>query len=81
MRKDILNMALKAGVKSSHFGGALSIVEVISVLFNSKINFNKDPSWENRDRFILSKGHACLAYYSALNQIGYLNKNDLETFE
>ena len=81
MRKDILNMALKAGVKSSHFGGALSIVEVISVLFNSKINFNKDPSWENRDRFILSKGHACLAYYSALNQIGYLNNNDLETFE
>ena len=41
----------------------------------------KDPEWEDRDRFILSKGHACLAYYAALSEIGYLSNEVLKTFE
>lgn len=82
LRKKILDMSLVAGADSSHFGGALSIVEIVSVLFSDVMNLNKEnPLWEERDRFILSKGHACLAYYSALCQIGYVKFNDLLTFE
>ena len=81
MRRDILEMSLAAGANSSHFGGALSIVEIMSVLFKKEINFSSDPQWEDRDRFILSKGHACLAFYAVLHQIGYLKKEDLGSFE
>ena len=79
VRKKILKMALLAGSASAHLGGALSIADVISVLFKYQIkNINKI---NNRDRFILSKGHACLAYYAALCQIGYISKDELKTFE
>ncbi len=82
LRKNILDMAFYAGASSSHFGGALSLSEIISYLFSFKMNIDKkNPNWENRDRFILSKGHACLAYYSALSEIGFIKKDELKTFE
>ena len=81
IRRNILDMAFYAGASSSHFGGALSIVEIISVLFGKKMRINHDPQWQDRDRFILSKGHACLAYYAALCEIGYIQKEELKTFE
>lgn len=82
VRKNILEMAFEAGASSSHLGGALSIVEIISFLFSYKMKINKnDPQWEERDRFILSKGHACLAYYAALCEVGYIVKSQLKTFE
>ncbi len=75
-------MAYVAGASSSHLGGALSIVEIISTLFTTQINIdNKNPNWVNKDRFILSKGHACLAYYSALSEVGFITKKELKTFE
>ena len=81
-RKNILEMALSAGANSSHFGGALSVIEIISVLFSSIMSIDKNnPQWENRDRFILSKGHGCLAYYAALSELGYISKDELQTFE
>ena len=45
------------------------------------MKYNDNPQWPDRDRFILSKGHACLAYYAALCEIGYISKEDLQTFE
>ena len=82
VRKNILEMAYAAGASSSHFGGALSIAEIVSFLFSYQMNLDKkDPKWQLRDRFILSKGHACLAYYAALCEIGYLSKEQLQTFE
>jgi len=82
LRKKILDMSLVAGADSSHFGGALSIVEIVSVLFSEVMKINKEnPLWEERDRFILSKGHACLAYYAALSEVGYISNRELETFE
>lgn len=81
LRKNILDMALSAGANSSHFGGALSIVEIISTLFSQVMKINNDPQWKDRDRFILSKGHACLAYYAALSEAGYISKKELSTFE
>ena len=63
IRKKILQMSYEAGASSSHFGGALSSVEIVSTLYSGIMNLDKNnPLWEDRDRFILSKGHACLAY-------------------
>ena len=82
VRKNIIEMAFEAGSSSAHIGGALSIVEIISSLFSYKMKIDKNnPNWEDRDRFILSKGHACLAYYAALCEIGYISKEELKTFE
>lgn len=79
VRKIILRMSFKAGSASAHVGGALSMTDIIAVLFKYKMkNLNKD---KERDRFILSKGHACLAYYSALNLIGKISNKELDTFE
>jgi len=82
LRKNILKMAFEAGSSSSHLGGALSIVEIVSFLFSYQMRIDrKNINWEDRDRFILSKGHACLAYYAALTEIGFIDKNELNTFE
>ena len=82
IRKNILEMAVSAGASSAHFGGALSITEIVSTLFSHQMKIDKkNPNWDERDRFILSKGHACLAYYAALCEIGYISKEELKTFE
>ena len=82
VRKNILEMAVSAGAGSAHFGGALSITEIVSTLFAYQMKIDKkNPNWEDRDRFILSKGHACLAYYAALCEVGYISKQELKTFE
>ncbi len=82
VRKNILEMAVAAGAGSAHFGGALSIAEIVSILFAYQMKIDKkNPNWEERDRFILSKGHACLAYYAALCEVGYISKEELKTFE
>jgi transketolase len=74
-------MAVSAGSSSAHFGGALSITEIVSTLFVHQMKIDKtNPNWEERDRFILSKGHACLAYYAALSEIGYISSKELQTF-
>ena len=75
-------MSLSAGASSAHFGGALSIAEIVATLFAHQMKIDKkNPKWEERDRFILSKGHACLVYYAALCEVGYISNNELKTFE
>tara|TARA_E500000178_G_C16999333_1_gene744866 strand:+ start:923 stop:1762 length:840 start_codon:yes stop_codon:yes gene_type:complete len=82
IRKKILDMSLYAGASSSHFGGALSSVEILATLFGSVMNYNKKNFRDiSRDRFILSKGHGCLVYYSMLNILGIINDDELKTFE
>jgi len=82
IRKNILKMSLAAGASSSHFGGSLSTVEILATLYNSVLKFNSSqPLWKDRDRFILSKGHACLGYYSVLSETGFFSNEDLELFE
>ena len=82
IRENILNMAYSAGSSSAHIGGALSIADILSFLFVNKMKIElKNPLDENRDRFILSKGHACLAYYAGLCELGYISKDELKTFE
>lgn len=65
IRLNILEMAYRT--KSSHIGSALSCADILTALFFSVMNIkSKDPIWPTRDRFILSKGHGCMALYSAL---------------
>ena len=82
IRKNIIFTAFKAGSKSAHIGGALSAADIIAVLYSDIMKMKKSKTLdENRDRFILSKGHACLALYSALVEKKFLKRKDLETFE
>ena len=82
IRKKILTMAMEAGSSSAHIGGALSIADILSTLFFNVMSLDKnDPLKNNRDRFILSKGHACLAYYASLSELGYISDEELKTFE
>lgn len=82
LRKKILLMAYSAGSSAAHIGGALSIVEIVSVLYGTLMNFdNNYKEIKNRDRFILSKGHACLALYAALNLKGLITDEEILSFE
>ena len=82
MRRKVLDMALTAGASSSHFGGGLSIIDITATLYGQIMNLDpKNPEWIERDRFILSKGHGVLGYYTALSEIGYIPDDDLRTFE
>lgn len=67
--------------KSSHIGSSFSIVELLTVLYGRILRV--DPSrldWPDRDRFILSKGHACAALYAVLTEKGFFAKSWLDTF-
>jgi transketolase len=78
IRKDILKMLMLAG--SGHTGGSLSIVDMLVALYyHSMKNDPKRPDWRERDRLLLSKGHACPALYAVLAQRGYFNKDLLWT--
>lgn len=77
LRQDIISMLVNA--KSGHPGGSLSAVEILAILFFHEMRINpKNPSWEDRDRFILSKGHAAPVLYAALAEKGYFPKEELQ---
>ena len=78
VRKHIVNMIYTAG--SGHPGGSLSCVEILTVLYFSVLRHNpRSPSWESRDRFVLSKGHAAPALYAVLAESGYFPVKKLAT--
>jgi transketolase len=75
-RKDIITM-LHAS-KSGHPGGSLSCVELITALYYSNMKVDpKNPKWDDRDRFVLSKGHAAPTLYAVLADLGFFPKADL----
>ena len=68
------------GAKSGHPGGSLSAAELFAYLYNKEMNINpQDPQWEDRDRFVLSKGHTAPGLYAALANRGYFPVEDLPT--
>ncbi len=70
IRIHVLNMTSRGG--SAHIGSALSIVDILAVLYSGILNVDtKDPAKLDRDRFILSKGHAGAAVYATLAEIGF----------
>lgn len=67
--------------KSGHPGGALSSADILTYLYFREMNVSADKANdENRDRFVLSKGHSCPAYYSVLAEKGYFSKDELKSF-
>ena len=78
VRRDIIRMVTNA--KSGHPGGSLSICDVLSVLYNTELRVDpKNPKDKNRDRFVLSKGHAAPALYATLALKGFFPVEDLKT--
>lgn len=76
IRKDIINMLTEA--KSGHPGGSLSAVEIMVYLYFEEMQVDpKDPKNEDRDRFVLSKGHGAPVLYSVLAEKGYFPKEEL----
>ena len=78
IRRYIIKMLTKAG--SGHTGSSLSAVDLLVTLFYNKLRHNPQlPKWNERDRFILSKGHACPALYAILADMGYFDIDKLDT--
>jgi transketolase len=75
----ILKMVHRAN--SGHFGGPLSCIDMMTALYFYKMRYDaKNPTWTDRDRFILSAGHKCAALYATLIQLGTIPENDMWTF-
>ncbi|SKC50752.1 transketolase [Maledivibacter halophilus] len=76
IRKDIVEMTNAAG--SGHPGGSLSAADILTVLYFNKMNIDpENPKLENRDKFVLSKGHAAPVLYSTLARRGYFSPKEL----
>ena len=79
LRRVIVSMVVAAG--RGHLASALSIVEILRVLYDDILHYNPaDPKLPDRDRFILSKGHGCLALYAILADKGFFPKEELLKF-
>ena len=79
LRRSIID-ALKGGGRG-HLGSSMSMVEILRVLYDSVLRFQAtDPGWQGRDRFILSKGHGCLALYAILADKGFFPREELLGF-
>jgi len=81
IRKVMIEMGFSCGT-SSHFGGGLSMVELLTFLYGNILKYDiKNPRWEKRDRFILSKGHGVLGFYATLYAFGFIGKEELDSFQ
>lgn len=77
-RINVVKMIAKSGI--GHLGGSVSIAEILAVLYFHEMRIHpKNPEWEDRDRFVLSKGHACPALYATFAEVGYIPKDVLPT--
>jgi len=77
-RVQVIKMIYRA--QSGHPGGSLSCMDILTALYFHHLRINpQEPAWENRDRFVLSKGHAAPALYVVLAELGYFSKETLFT--
>lgn len=78
LKKHVISMIYKA--QSGHPGGSLSVADFMTACYFREMNVDpKNPRWEDRDRFVLSKGHVCPAQYAALAMKGYFDLEVLDT--
>jgi transketolase len=69
------------GANSWHLGSCFSVAEILSVLYFHELNIDpQNPDWADRDRFIMSKGHASAIWYAALAERGFFSKEELATY-
>jgi transketolase len=81
MRKTMIQMGYDCGT-SAHFGGGLSMVESLAVLYDCILKYDlKNTKLEDRDRFILSKGHGVLGFYAALYTFGLIGNKEIKSFQ
>jgi transketolase len=79
VRRDIVDMVFRAG--SGHVGGSLGATDIVVTLYHHLMRHDpKNPSWPERDRFVLSKGHCSPVIYAVLAQCGYFPREDLSGF-
>ncbi len=79
IRKDIIDTTVAAG--GAHIGGAMSMVEIMTLLYFKYLNIDPEkPLWEDRDRVVVSKGHAGIGVAPVLANRGYFPKEELSTF-
>ncbi len=79
LRKDIVEVTSWAG--GAHIGGGLSVIDILTILYFKYLNIDPErPNWEDRDRLVLSKGHAAVAYVPALARRGFFDVEELKTF-
>lgn len=79
VRLDVLQMVHRAN--ASHVGSCFSSVDILAVLYGRVLNVRADePAWADRDRFILSKGHAAAAVYAVLAETGFFPPEDLDRY-
>ena len=82
IRINVLNTAYATQGKNAHLGGALSMCEILAVLFKEVMDLTvSNFSSQNRDKFILSKGHSVLSYYAVLKELGFISKEELLNYE
>ena len=82
MRNRILELTYSTGKNGAHLGGGLSVVEIFATMYGHVLRYDlNDPLNKSRDRFIVSKGHCAIALYAALEQVGFLSREELNTFE
>jgi len=80
MRHKILDISFQSS-HAAHLGGGLSMVEIMATLYAHILNFDiKNPYWEKRDRFILSKGHGVLGFFSVLLAVGFISEEKYATY-
>lgn len=80
IRRNVVKTVYHAG--AGHLGGPMSATDLLTALYFEVMNIDpKNPSWENRDRFVLSKGHSAIALYCTLAERGYFPKEELDTFD
>ncbi len=78
-RVHIVNMVYRA--QAGHPGGSLSEIDLLTALYSNQLRVRPDePTWEDRDRFILSKGHASPGMYAILAESGFISVNDLDSY-
>jgi len=79
LRKKIVRMVYEG--RDGHVPSAFSIVDIVEVLYREFLKFDpKSPKWPERDYFILSKGHGCLALYVMLDKYGFITERDIALF-
>ncbi|NLB91223.1 MAG: transketolase [Clostridiales bacterium] len=80
LRKDIVQMI--GPCKVGHLGGSCSLADIVTVLYYDIMRLDpQNPAWPQRDRFLLSKGHAALIQYAALGDLGYFPKEEEKTLK
>jgi transketolase len=81
IRQEMFKMLYVSQSPGAHYGGSLSVIDILTTLYFHVLNIDpKNKDWEDRDRFILSKGHACAALCTVLAVRGYFPRELLNTF-